>query len=117
MLLISNIFLLLVNAVTSRREYTILFNRVAIFILLYSGIIGHGSLYVTCLDTGIGIYNGLFHSATIINSLDFTIPAMLEQGINGQLYQDCLNHFTLTTLVSPVIIYSDLVEQILRSRF
>ena len=33
---------------------------------------------------------------------------MLEQGINGQLYQDCLNHFTLTTPVSPVIIYSDL---------
>jgi hypothetical protein len=36
---------------------------------------------------------------------------MLEQGINGQLYQDCLNHFTLTTPVSPVIIYSDLEEQ------
>ena len=63
----------LVNAVTSRREYTILFNRVAIFILLYSGIIGHGSLYVTCLDTGIGIYNGLFHSTAITHSVDLFI--------------------------------------------
>jgi len=67
MLLIINIFLLLVNAVTSRREFTI-FNRVAIFVLLYSGIIG--SLY---LDTGIGIHNGLFHSTAITYSFDLFI--------------------------------------------
>jgi NADH-ubiquinone oxidoreductase chain 2 len=73
MLLISNLLLLLVNAITFRREYTILFNRVAIFILLYSGIIGHGCLYVTCLDTGIGIYNGLFHSTAITHSFDLFI--------------------------------------------
>jgi hypothetical protein len=70
MLLLSNLFLLLVNAVTFRREFTILFNRVAIFILLYSGIIGYDSLYVTYLDNGIGIYNGLFHSTAITHSFD-----------------------------------------------
>jgi len=73
MLLISNIFLLLVSAVTSRRDFEILFNRVAIFILLYSGIIGYDSLYVTYLDTGIGIYNGLFHSTAITHSFDLFI--------------------------------------------
>ena len=73
MLLIINTFILLVNAVTFRREFTILFNRVAIFILLYSGIIGHGTLYVTCLDTGIGIYNGLFHSTVITHSFDLFV--------------------------------------------
>ena len=73
MLLISNLFLLLVNAVTLRREFSILFNRVAIFILLYSGIIGYDSLYVTYLDTGIGIYNGLFHSTAITHSFDLFI--------------------------------------------
>ena len=52
---------LLVNAVTLRRELTI-FNRVAIFILLYSGIMCYDSLFVTYLDTGIGVFNGLFHS-------------------------------------------------------
>jgi hypothetical protein len=46
MLLISNLFLLLVNAATLRREFT-LFNRLAIFILLYSGIMGYDSLYIT----------------------------------------------------------------------
>jgi len=72
MLLFSNI-ILLVSAVTSRREFTILFNRVAIIILLYSGIIGYDSLYVTYLDTGIGIYNGLFHSTAITHSFDLFI--------------------------------------------
>ena len=67
MLLISNLFLILVNVITLRRELT-LFNRVAIFILLYSGIIGYDSLYVTYLDNGIGIYNGLFHSTAITHS-------------------------------------------------
>jgi hypothetical protein len=70
MLLAGLIFLLLVTAVSSRRELSILSNRVAITILLYSGIIGHGSLYVSCLETGIGVYNGLFHSTAITHSLD-----------------------------------------------
>ena len=80
MLLFSNI-LLLFSAVTSRREFTILFNRVAIIILLYSGIIGYDSLYVTYLDTGIGIYNGLFHSTAITHSFDlfiYIIGAMIS---------------------------------------
>ena len=52
------IILLLVNAVTLRREYSILFNRVAIFILLYLGVMG----------PGISIYNGVFHSTAITHS-------------------------------------------------
>ena len=75
MLLISNLFLLLVNAVTFRREFTILFNRVAIFILLYSFIIGHVSC-VTCLDNPrVGIYNGLFHSTVITHSFGLSISS------------------------------------------
>ena len=99
MLLISNLLLLLVNAITFRREYTILFNRVAIFILLYSGIIGHGCLYVTCLDTGIGIYNGLFHSTAITHSFDLFIyiiaPIIL-----------LLTGFYARRIVQPIISYN-----------
>jgi len=99
MLLISNLLLLLVNAITFRREYTILFNRVAIFILLYSGIIGHGSLYVTCLDTGIGIFNGLFHSTAITHSFDLFIyiiaPIIL-----------LLTGFYARRIVQPIISYN-----------
>jgi NADH-ubiquinone oxidoreductase chain 2 len=73
MLLISIILLLLVNAVSSRRDRTIFFNRVAILILLYSGILGYDSLYSTSLDTGIGIYGGLFHTTIITHSFDLFI--------------------------------------------
>ena len=70
MLFVSSTLLLLVNAVTLRRERSILFNRVAVLILLYSGIICYDSLNITSLDTGIGIYGGLFHSTSITHSFD-----------------------------------------------
>jgi hypothetical protein len=85
MLLISNIYLLLVNAVTFRREFTILFTRVAILILLYLGIIVHVSLDVTCLDNWIGIYNGLFHSThsfdLLISSSDLVYMFLASYGL------------------------------------
>ena len=73
MLFISSTLLLLVNAVTLRRERSILFNRVAVLILLYSGIICYDSLNITSLDTGIGIYGGLFHSTSITHSFDLFV--------------------------------------------
>ena len=48
----------------------LLFNRLAILILLYSGIIGYDSLYIKTLDTGIGIFGGLFHSTSITHSFN-----------------------------------------------
>nr|YP_010540248.1 NADH dehydrogenase subunit 2 [Urnula craterium]UYF20384.1 NADH dehydrogenase subunit 2 [Urnula craterium] len=68
MLILYSIFLLVVSAVSSRREFTILLNRVTIIILSYSCIIVYDSLCVTYLDTGIGIYNGLFHSTAVTQS-------------------------------------------------
>jgi hypothetical protein len=53
----------LVSAVSSRREVSKLFNRVAIMILLYSSAKG----------AGIGIYNGLFHSTAITHSFNLFI--------------------------------------------
>jgi len=67
MLFVSSTLLLLVNAVTLRRV-KLLFNRVAILILLYSGIICYDSLNIISLDTGISIYGGLFHSSYITHS-------------------------------------------------
>lgn len=61
MLLITFIFL--VNAIIYRRRLNTQ-HRVALFVLLYSGIICYD---VTYLDTGIGILRGLFHPATYSN--------------------------------------------------
>jgi NADH-ubiquinone oxidoreductase chain 2 len=65
MLIISIIFLLLSNAVTLRRDKSILYNRVAIIILFYTSIIAFNSLYITYLDRGIGLFGGLFHATSI----------------------------------------------------
>ena len=73
MLIIGSILLLLANAVTLRREKSILFNRVAILILLYSGILAYDSLAIGSLDTGIGVFSGLFHSTAITHSFDIFI--------------------------------------------
>lgn len=59
MLIYSILFLLLSNAVSLRRDKSILFSRVSIIILLYSSILAINSLHIT---KGIGIYSGLFHA-------------------------------------------------------
>ena len=65
MLVFSILFLLLSNAVTLRRDKSILFSRISIIILLYSTILAKNSLYMTSIDRGIGIYSGLFHITSI----------------------------------------------------
>jgi len=65
MLIISTIFLLLSNAVTLRRDKSILYNRVAIIILFYTSTIAFNSLYIIYLDRGIGLFGGLFHATSI----------------------------------------------------
>lgn len=64
MIIFSILFLLLSNAVTLRRDKSILYSRVAIIVLLYSFFIGIFSLYITYLDRGIGVFGGLFHATS-----------------------------------------------------
>ena len=65
MLIFSILFLLLSNAVTLRRDKSILFSRVSIIILLYSTLLAKNSLYITSIDIGVGVYSGLFHITSI----------------------------------------------------
>ena len=60
----SSISLLLSNAVTLRRDKSILFSRVAILVLLYCSHVALNSLYITSLDRGIGLFGGLFHATS-----------------------------------------------------
>jgi NADH-ubiquinone oxidoreductase chain 2 len=82
MLIFSILFLLLSNAVTLRRDKSILFSRVAIIVLLYSSLLGLASLYITYLDAGIGLYGGLFHATStthIFHIFIFLISAAILQ--------------------------------------
>ena len=85
MLIISIIFLLLSNAVTLRRDKSVLFNRVAIIVLLYCFSLAFNSLYVTCLDRGIGLFGGLYHatSTTQIFQIFIFIISMVILQLTG----------------------------------
>lgn len=65
MLISSLISVLLSNAVSSRRDKSILYSRTAIIILLLSSYLALDSLYITNLNTGIGLYGGLFNATSI----------------------------------------------------
>ena len=63
MLLISILSLLVSNAVSLRRDISILFNRVAILVLLY--VILHEITSLSILNKGIGLHGGLLHITNI----------------------------------------------------
>ena len=65
MIILSILQLLLSNAVTLRRDKSILYSRVSITILIYSALLAFTSLYFISLDRGIGLYGGLFHATSI----------------------------------------------------
>ena len=55
------IFLLISNAVSLRRDKSILFSRIVIKSLLFAGFIAMNNLYINPLEGGMGIYGGLFN--------------------------------------------------------
>lgn len=63
MLLISILSLLVSNAVTLRRDISILFNRIAIISLLFA--ILHDITSLSILSKGIGLHGGLLHITNI----------------------------------------------------
>jgi len=82
MLITSLIYLLLSNAITLRKDKSILYSRVAILVLLYTSLLALFSLYLTSLDKGIGLYGGLFHATSITQTFHifiFLISAIILQ--------------------------------------
>ena len=63
MIIISIILLLLSNAMTSRRDMSIIFNRVAVIDLAYSILQANTSL--SMVGQGIGLHGGLLHITNI----------------------------------------------------
>ena len=61
MLIFLLIFLLFSNAITLRRDKSILFSRVVITSFILSSFLAYTNLYLRPLEKGIGIYRGLFH--------------------------------------------------------
>lgn len=73
MLLSSLILLLLSNAVSLRRDKSILYTRVCQIMLIITCYIIFNGIYLSFLDKGIGLYNGLFHITSITHIFNFFI--------------------------------------------
>ena len=61
------ILTLLSTSITARRDKSILYSRIAIFILLSSAFIAYDNLFILFLAKGIGIFGGLFQITVITN--------------------------------------------------
>jgi len=82
MLIYSILFLLLSNAVTLRRDKSILFSRVAIIVLIYCSSLAVQSLIIQNTFKGIGLFGGLFHTTSITQIFQifiFLISAVILQ--------------------------------------
>jgi NADH-ubiquinone oxidoreductase chain 2 len=82
MLIYSILFLLLSNAVTLRRDKSILFSRVAIIVLIYCSLLALQSLIIQNTFKGIGLFGGLFHTTSITQIFQifiFLISAVILQ--------------------------------------
>lgn len=73
MLISSLILLLLSNAVTLRRDKSILFSRIVIKSLLLTSFLAYNNLYIGPLEKGIGIYGGLFNVTVFTQSFNIFI--------------------------------------------
>ena len=67
------IFLLISNAVTLRRDKSILFSRIVIMSLLFTSFIAFNNLFVKPLEKGVGIYGGLFNVTTFTQTFNIFI--------------------------------------------
>lgn len=54
-------YLLISNALTLRKDKSILFSRIVMISLVLTTLLAYNNLFVLSLDKGIGIYGGLFH--------------------------------------------------------
>ncbi len=82
MLLHSLLFLLLSNAVTLRRDKSILYSRITIMLLIIASYIVWEILEFTSLNSGVGLFGGLFHTtaiSTVFQVFIFILSAVILQ--------------------------------------
>lgn len=82
MLIYSTLSLLLSNSVTLRRDKSILYNRLVIFILLLVIYIAISTLSLNSLGRGLGLFGGLLHTTSttqVFHIFIFFISAIILQ--------------------------------------
>ena len=73
-MLLSSIFCLVwSNALASRRDTAIYYSRIGIIILFYCIFLSYNNLFITYLDSGIGLFSGLFYTSSITQTFHILI--------------------------------------------
>jgi len=66
-------YLLISNALTLRKDKSILFSRIVMVTLILTSLLALNNLFVLCLDKGIGLYGGLFHVTPFTHTFNIFI--------------------------------------------
>jgi NADH-ubiquinone oxidoreductase chain 2 len=115
------IFLLISNAVTLRRDKSILFSRIVIQSLLFASFIALNNLYIKPLEKGIGIYGGLFNVTSlsqtfnififVISSVILTLTAFYPRKIYTTQYSSVYKLLLFKILYNKNLISNKTGEQ------
>jgi NADH-ubiquinone oxidoreductase chain 2 len=73
MVLFGVLTMILAIGLFSLRISAINFNRIAIILLLYSGVLAYNTLYIDLVGSGVGVFGGLFQVTVITQSIDLFI--------------------------------------------
>src|ERR1700710_648143 len=76
MVLFSVLTMIVAIALFSLRISAINFNRIAMIVLLYSGLLAYNTIYTDLVGSGIGVFSGLFQITTITQGIDLFIYIM-----------------------------------------
>jgi len=115
------IFLLLSNAVTARQDKSILFSRVVIAALISSSYLALNSLHIQPLETGIGIYGGLFNVTTftqtfniflfLVSAVILTLTGFYPRKVYVEGHSSLRSLFTSKFLYNKTVISNKTGEQ------
>jgi NADH-ubiquinone oxidoreductase chain 2 len=109
------------NAITLRRDKSILYSRIVISSLALASIIGFNNLQMNALQSGIGIYGGLFNISILsqtfnifillITSLILTLTAFYPRKIHIVEKESIYNFFMMKLLYNKYMISNKNGEQ------
>lgn len=113
--------LLISNAVTLRRDQSILFSRIVIKSLLLISFLAYNNLHIYPLEKGIGIYGGLFNVTTFTHSFNIfiflvsacilTLTAFYPRSVHVSSHSSIYNILTAKLLYNKNLISNKTGEQ------
>ena len=121
MVIFSLIMLLISNAITLRRDKSILYSRIVIQSLILISILAFNNLHIKALGNGIGIYGGLFNISVFsqtfnififfITSLILTLTAFYPRKVYITKNESIYNFFMMKLLYNKNLISNKVGEQ------